>query len=86
MKHVAILICIRSLYPHFLFKRGSIVEIIFMLCLLALMGSSLVGCVVLARWPLEYFEVPFAPILSCGLGVVWLWLLIVGIARGVTYG
>jgi hypothetical protein len=86
MKRIAILICIRSLYPAFLFKRGSIVHIIFVVCLLTLMVTSAFGCISLVMMPLEHFAVPYARMLSWAIGTFWIWLLIVGIRYGVTHG
>ena len=85
MTRITTLICIRSLYPHFLFKRGSIVHCLFMVCLILLLGASLFGMYSVFKLLLDTYAVPFSSALSCGGSAIGLWVMIMGIRYGVTY-
>lgn len=86
MTRIATLICIRSLYPHFLFKRGSTVHCLFMICLIVLLASSSMGIFSVLKAVLNHFSAPCADLLSVAGSVMGLWALVAGIRYGVTYG
>jgi hypothetical protein len=86
MTRIATLICIRSVYPHFLFKRGSTVHCLFMICLFALLASSSVGIFSVLKAALDHFSAPCADLLSVAGSAMGLWALVTGIRYGAMYG
>lgn len=86
MTRLACLLRIRLLYPHFLFKKGSRMHILFMTSLFLMLGFALFGIAQLTDMALKYYNAPFSMFLSPVIALVVLWGLMCVLVYGVTHG
>lgn len=86
MTRFASMLRTRLLYPHFLFKKGSRMHILFMACLFLILAFATFGISKLIDVALMHFGVPFPGFISVGTSLIAMWGLIYVLAYGVTHG